>query len=226
MRDEIILALDLYRIEGRNPSTSGVEELSQDLRAIPIEAHLAANLRFRNASSVRLKIANFVALDPGAETAGMSRGSHLDGRIFTEFWDDPDRLSTTAATIRETIRAGTAIEIEAPDEEIEEAPEGRVLTRVHQSRERNARLRRRKKELALERNGRLCCEACGFDFSSFYGERGRGFMEVHHTVPVRDLKPDARTRLQDLALLCANCHRMIHTKSPWLSVEQLKQILL
>jgi putative restriction endonuclease len=36
------------------------------------------------------------------------------------------------------------------------------------------------------------------------------------------LKDGDTTRLEDLALLCANCHRMIHRASPWLSVEELR----
>jgi 5-methylcytosine-specific restriction protein A len=74
LRDELILALDLYRREGRNPSEGSVQELSAVLRSIPIEPQLAAEPRFRNPTGVRLKVSNFVAIDPGAETMGMSRG--------------------------------------------------------------------------------------------------------------------------------------------------------
>jgi hypothetical protein len=52
--------------------------------------------------------------------------------------------------------------------------------------------------------------------------RGEGFIEVHHAVPVHQLLPDATTKIADLHLLCANCHRMIHARRPWLTVEELK----
>ncbi|MDO6522910.1 HNH endonuclease [Shimia thalassica] len=46
-------------------------------------------------------------------------------------------------------------------------------------------------------------------------------MECHHTVPVSEMKPGDKTKLSDLALVCANCHRMIHAKRPWLSIQEL-----
>jgi len=224
LRDEVILALDLYRREGRSPPPAAIAEVSEQLRGIPIERHLVARSTFRNLSSVRLKVANFVALDPDATTAGMRRGSQLDAKVFQEFWPEPSWLAETADAIRANLTALSPVDADAYDD-IEDAPEGRILTRVHRVRERNAKLRRKKKALTMEKTGRLECEVCDFDFSAAYGERGRGFIECHHMVPLRDLKPGARTRLEDLALLCANCHRMIHVRSPWLSLSQLREIL-
>lgn len=221
LRDEVILALDLYRREGRSPSSSAVAELSEQLRSIPIESHFAEDPKFRNLSGVRLKVSNFVALNPDAETAGMSRGSRLDAEVFREYWADSARLEVTANTIRANLTTLAPVDAEAYAD-AEDAPEGRILTRTHQVRERSSKLRRKKIALALEESGRLECEVCYFDFAAIYGKRGEGFMECHHTVPVRDLKPGARTRLEDLALLCANCHRMIHVRSPWLTVSQLR----
>ena len=37
--------------------------------------------------------------------------------------------------------------------------------------------------------------------------------------------PGASTRLEDLCLLCSNCHRMIHRKTPWLSLKELKKLI-
>lgn len=47
-----------------------------------------------------------------------------------------------------------------------------------------------------------------------------------HRSPGGDHRPGDKTRLQDLALLCANCHRMIHRARPWLSVEEVRASLL
>jgi 5-methylcytosine-specific restriction protein A len=52
-----------------------------------------------------------------------------------------------------------------------------------------------------------------------------GFIEVHHLLPLHTLKPGSRTRMHDLAVVCANCHRMIHAKSKWLTLVQLKELL-
>jgi len=43
--------------------------------------------------------------------------------------------------------------------------------------------------------------------------------------PSKRLQPEARTRLEDLALLCSNCHRMVHYRRPWLTLEELRQLL-
>ena len=62
----------------------------------------------------------------------------------------------------------------------------------------------------MDAEGALRCEGCGFDFAATYGELGHGFAECHHVVPLADLRAGSRTRLSDLVILCANCHRMIH----------------
>jgi predicted HNH restriction endonuclease len=66
--------------------------------------------------------------------------------------------------------------------------------------------------LAASADGRLCCEVpgCGFDFESVYGDIGRDFAEVHHLMPLSDMSSPTVTRLEDLAVVCSNCHRMIH----------------
>jgi 5-methylcytosine-specific restriction enzyme A len=111
------------------------------------------------------------------------------------------------------------------DAEIAEADEGRVITAIHRRYERNLAIVKAKKHRALARVGRLACEACGFDFRERYGERGENFIECHHTVPVYALKAAQTTKIEDLRLLCSNCHRMVHPKRPWLSIEGLTEIL-
>ena len=95
-----------------------------------------------------------------------------------------------------------------------------MLTAVHRRRERDPKIVKRKKEAVLRETGQLACKVCGFDFARTYGERGEGFIECHHTRPLSE-GGAAMTRLDDLALVCANCHRMIHAKKPWLTVEEL-----
>lgn len=71
------------------------------------------------------------------------------------------------------------------------------------------------------------CMACGFDFESKYGELGKDFIEVHHTVPLhsRDEEVDVNPKT-DLICVCSNCHRMIHRKKGVvLSLVELKRII-
>jgi 5-methylcytosine-specific restriction protein A len=90
-----------------------------------------------------------------------------------------------------------------------------VLLLLHLKRERNQKLRAKKINDVMAKRGCLECEVCGFDFERTYGERGTRYAEVHHVTPLRVSGP-TDTRLQDLAILCANCHRMIHRGSDWL----------
>lgn len=59
---------------------------------------------------------------------------------------------------------------------------------------------------------RLVCEVpgCGFDFEAVYGQLGEGFAEVHLLRSLSEMDGPALTTLADLAVVCANCRRMIH----------------
>jgi len=113
-----------------------------------------------------------------------------------------------------------------PDDDDEAAfPEGRELFLKHRARERNVTVVKLAKSLFLRRHGRFFCQACGFDFEKVYGGLGRGFIEAHHTIPVSELSSGAKTKASDIALICPNCHRMVHRKRPWLAIDQLQTIL-
>lgn len=104
--------------------------------------------------------------------------------------------------------------------------EGGVRFKLHRRKERNRRAVQRKKEVVLAKHGRLCCEACDFDFAQVYGSLGAEFAECHHRIPLADLEGKHRTRLSELAIVCANCHRMLHRSRPMLSVGELREIVL
>lgn len=55
------------------------------------------------------------------------------------------------------------------------------------------------------------CFVCGFDFEKTYGELGKGFIEVHHIVPVSQRGGEyVVDPIRDLRPLCSNCHSMVH----------------
>ena len=59
------------------------------------------------------------------------------------------------------------------------------------------------------------CAICGFDFEKEYGEIGKGFIEVHHIIPVSAIGHQYVINPEnDLIPLCSNCHSMIHRKNP------------
>ena len=93
------------------------------------------------------------------------------------------------------------------------ALEGEQQSTLEIHRHREISLRRAKLDaFRREHNGRLFCQVpgCGFDFEMVYGELGTGFAEVHHLRPLGELCQPFSTTLADLAVVCANCHRMIH----------------
>jgi 5-methylcytosine-specific restriction protein A len=95
----------------------------------------------------------------------------------------------------------------------------------HFSRERRPEIVAAKKAQVLKTTGSLKCEACDFDFMERYGAIGEGFCEVHHKVPLSSLNEQSETKLEDLAVLCSNCHRMIHRTKPMSGVNEFKTII-
>jgi 5-methylcytosine-specific restriction protein A len=105
-------------------------------------------------------------------------------------------------------------------EDEDEFPEGKVLYRQHRTRERNRNLVEQVKNQAAK-EGQLRCSACGFDFNQVYGDLGKGYIECHHTVPISEYADRKTTKISELALVCSNCHAMLHRRRPWLSIWDL-----
>ena len=105
---------------------------------------------------------------------------------------------------------------EEVDEEVYH--EGACKTVTVNSYERNAKAR-----LACLNHHGYRCQACGLLFEEFYGDLGEGFIHVHHITPVSEVLEEYEIDpVTDLAPVCPNCHAMIHTTRPPLSIEQLK----
>ena len=232
-RDELLLALDLYLKHRASPpgkDSSEVLELSKFLNKIGAALGTVEAETYRNANGVYMKMMNFRRFDTEYTKdgkVGLTRGNKDEEIVWNEYSGATARLAAVVAAIRAAIESPNADrELGGEDEpEIEQAEEGRVLTRVHRSRERSRKLVESKKKVALKQHGRLFCEACGFDFSIRYGSAGEGLIDVHHTKPVHTLLPGEVTKLEDLALLCANCHRVIHATRRWLSIDQLRGLI-
>ena len=57
------------------------------------------------------------------------------------------------------------------------------------------------------------CQACDLKFDERYGAIGKDFIEAHHLRPIASLEEGVAVTYDvaaDFAVLCANCHRMIH----------------
>jgi predicted HNH restriction endonuclease len=95
-----------------------------------------------------------------------------------------------------------------------------------QIREKEARFRvRNHKLIQIKKAGSdYCCEVCGFNFAKIYGETGRKFIIAHHIEPLGLRHRPSMTGLEDLALICSNCHAMLHTGHPSISLNELRSL--
>jgi 5-methylcytosine-specific restriction protein A len=70
------------------------------------------------------------------------------------------------------------------------------------------------------------CHVCDFDFETTYGLLGKGFIEIHHKIPVSRMGANYIVNpAEDLVPLCSNCHRMIHRHDSPLEIETLKKLI-
>ncbi|MGY2733663.1 HNH endonuclease [Sphingomonas sp. UYP23] len=229
-RDELILALDLYLTNPANPpgkGSSAVAELSMTLNKLHRLNGVSGAPTLRNQNGVYLKMMNLRSLDP-AYTAqgkvGMQSGGALEKVVWADYEGRRQVLAADAALIRQTvIEVNESALGKLPAAEPYEGEEGGVIMSLHKRYERDPKLVREKRKAAVAA-GSLACEVCGFDFKAAYGNLGEGYIEVHHTRPVHTLIARTKTKLEDLALLCANCHRMAHRQHMPLALDMLIEI--
>ncbi|RIX99519.1 HNH endonuclease [Aureimonas flava] len=223
-RDETILAMALYldcadRIPG--PNDPRVVALSSLLRRVPYHADEARKPTFRNPDGVAFKLQNIRQVATGK---GLGNVSQMDRDTWAELGSDPEQVRQLAASITSAIDAEQAF---AKDEDEERGFfEGKVLTRVHLIRERNAGLRG---ALLKDRHakGNLRCDMCDEDFRDVPASIRDAAFEAHHILPLGqgDLR---KIKVRDMALLCACCHRLIHRliaeRRQWVSVEEAREV--
>ena len=224
-RDEYILILDLYfRYQQTAPSKSDpiLEQYSELLRSLNHEA-ATADIRYRNVNGVYLRLMNYRACDPfwlEQGRVGMSAGSSGKCKeIWEEFCGDVELVSALASDIeREIELAHISVVTNTSDARV--VREGQRRLRIHHSRERKSQ---RVAKLAEFRrvHGSLYCEACGFTSTKYPLDVQDSVFEVHHIIPLSEADGLVETRLNDLAVLCANCHRAIHATEPMYSIDML-----
>lgn len=98
-----------------------------------------------------------------------------------------------------------------------EANEGEKYTLEATFRARNRALIEAKKT-----NSDYRCEVCDMSFKEVYGNIGEGYIIAHHINPIGSRKNASRTTLADIALVCSNCHDMLHQNELPLSISELR----
>jgi hypothetical protein len=123
---------------------------------------------------------------------------------------------------RAMLLEGVTTEVGDPSQTHEEFTESRRLARERYFFARNAKL----VQTAKKAHG-YTCQTCGFNFLKTYGEIGAAFIEAHHLDPLSE-RPESewseslKTTIDGIAVLCANCHRMIHRRRPALSMDTIR----
>ncbi|UPO77375.1 HNH endonuclease [Arthrobacter sp. Helios] len=228
-RDEIILACDLVWANdwrALDATRAEVVELAHVLRLSPLHSLEGRPPTFRNPAGVGRKTSDIATRHPDYK-GKPTNGNRLDLEVLQDFLARPAEMHQVAVNIRSLINNGVLDHSDLStfetllEDEIE-APEGRLLRSWVVKRERDRKLRQRKIQQVKQRGDAVTCSVCSFDFLETYGERGRDYIEVHHVIPLH-ISGQTITRLDDLGLLCSNCHRMIH-RGVWLTPEQLKNL--
>jgi hypothetical protein len=169
---------------------------------------------------VRAKASDVWLLPVEDRTLRMGRGKGWMGQ--TPWWVPPDKPSDEIGRFLEKVAEllnGRFVEDDTAQGSIVE----RGSFRLHLQRERNPTA-----ACAAKEHHGLKCQACEFDFEEFYGELGNGFIEAHHLHPLALLKAGEDYNYNvaaDFAVLCSNCHRMIHRTNDPSDLEAFRTLL-
>jgi 5-methylcytosine-specific restriction enzyme A len=190
----------------------GVTEVRDKYRENPVKV-----LEIR-AADFRARVGALPVRFPEAEIdlrSGTLASYYEHGNICARFYA-ADKLPTEdelASDLRELLKIYQAL-VDSDDttREEEELPVGAGTEDLRKFREHKRLERNRKLADSAKKYHGYNCQACGFNFFSTYGVLGNNFIEAHHLRSLSKFKGtvielDPRT---DFAVLCPNCHRMIH----------------
>jgi hypothetical protein len=100
--------------------------------------------------------------------------------------------------------------------------EGTMQTVIVNRYERNSAAKQR----CIEHYG-AHCTVCSLDFKDRYGPQMAGFIHVHHLTPLSTIGKEYRVDpIKDLRPICPNCHAVIHSRRPAMSIEEAKQLIV
>lgn len=107
--------------------------------------------------------------------------------------------------------------------------EGALVVREIKNRKRSDKLRTVAiAQFKKDHEGKIFCTICSFSFQETYGV---SYIEAHHTDPIheKDMRGETvllKKALPKIALVCSNCHRMVHRKKgKMLTIQQLKDLV-
>ena len=227
-RDEYILILELYlRFRETAPSKADpvLEEYSNYLRSM--QPQISEQFpKYRNRNGVYLRLMNYRSCDPfwtEQGKVGMAAGKFGKCKeIWDEFSGDAETVNQLAGEIKSEIAQAQGEShqvLQTPEQKA--SKEGKRRLRVHYSRERTSQRKQKIAQVISQKNS-VECEACEATQTQYSGLKEHVIFEVHHIIPLAKTEDEVETKLEDLAVLCANCHRAIHAIEPIPTVNEFR----
>ena len=215
-RDEAILALDvLYSANGLrlNMDSEEITELSKLLNELPIIPISARGEIFRNKSGIINQLYNFNSSYKKGE-----KGKHVGFPFYEvadEFYNKKDELHKIACAIRQNRAFFQTMTFGSKFEE-ENFPEGALLGHLH----RVLEARDGKPVLTAER-----CEICKLNLAEVYKPISGDFLQRHLAVPITELDGSRHYNDLNFITVCPNCHAVLHQRRPWVTRNNMGDIL-
>lgn len=138
--------------------------------------------------------------------------------VYAAFDIDKDRFDAIRSSL-----SGEPVKMVIPEEvdSTETYLEGAAKTITVNAYERNRGARAK----CIEHHG-WACGVCGYDMAELYGTIGEGVIHVHHLRELAALGKEYEVDpINDLRPVCPNCHAILHTSSPAMTIKQLRKAL-
>jgi 5-methylcytosine-specific restriction protein A len=197
------------KLDGRRyPRAPGCDMTTVPLAEIPDAAKLLAE-------------SHAAAMSMAARSHAMRniRGAHSAG--VTAFLSQALRRVVPNPTYASSIEATLLLQFDQEEAHGLYSEGGQATVMVNRfERDHHAR------EECISHHG-LRCSVCHMSFGERYGETVKGFIHVHHLVPLAEIGTEYQVDpVTDLRPVCPNCHAVIHRNDPPLSIEQARALLL
>lgn len=231
-RDETLLAYDLYFKHGGPVYRDhpDVIELSEFLRSLDLHGNLQKKANFRNVDGVALKLQNLHAAVTRNESGLSSSKADKKAVLDFPFPGAKSEIAALGLTIRESIASSANQALVLPTEDSDTFFEGKIVTATHKRRERDPKLRNKLLSIKRGPQGQLRCEMCDFEAGHIEAGLSDCMFEAHHIKPLSSREIASPTKVTDLSLLCASCHRLIHRliskRQTWVPIEEARELRL
>lgn len=221
LREEIILALDLYfnldygQMHGKNKE---VIALSDDLKKMNLHKRISDPQSFRSVNSVALKLNNIKKLDQNFGGKGMRDGGKLEQDIWKEFYRHRGTLKKEAWMIRLTYFSPEIPQINQIDNNLAKG--------IHKHRETDPIILKQKLKYVEENSDFLSCEICRLQPTALYGRLGDKLMEIHYNKIIDLELGSIPISIDDFLVVCPNCHAILDKYYNQIQASDLKTSLL